>query len=110
MGQGDDGGGTDAGDAERGRHRARFDLGNESASLALIEAIAAAKDVDPFTLDPLGCAVDMDALDEIVTSTGPESTVQVTVVSQGVRATVDDEGGVVVQVAGSGTLDGARGE
>lgn len=100
MFDGDDWDDPEVGAADARKYRARYDVGNESPSLALVEAIAAAKGVDPFALDPLGNAVDMDALDAVVEPTGRDNAVQVTVVSQGVRATIDNEGAVVVQLTG----------
>lgn len=77
-------------DPERRTHRTRFATERCPPSLALAEAIAAAKGTDPLALDPLGETVDMEALNTVLDSSDPGT--EVTVESNGFRATVGSEG------------------
>lgn len=70
-------------------------------SIALAEAVAAAKGVDPVALDPIGDQVDLDALDALLTSALGEAHTSVTVEFQGVRARVERGGTVTVRQSGS---------
>lgn len=90
---------TDAGEAsDPGQtHSDTFQAATELPSVALIEAVAAAKDADPVDLDPFGRHFDMDALDALLQSSPAERTVAVTVEFQGVRAEIDSEGTVTVR-------------
>jgi hypothetical protein len=82
-------------------HYSTREASTELPSVALVEAVAAAKDVDPLALDPLGNHVDMDALDSLLLQSSPgEHAVAVTVELQGVRAEIDDQGTVTVRQSG----------
>lgn len=91
---------------EKRTHRARYDAGNEAPSLALVDAIAAARETDPVALDPLGNSLDMGALDALVQPSRGDHAIQVTVELQGVRATIDSEGAIAVQQTGGGAPGG----
>jgi len=91
-------------------HHSTFDVEREAPSLALVEAIAAAKGTDPLSLDPVGDAVDLGALDTIIESRNGDHSVEVTVDTLGVRATIGSGGTIAVQQAIRGTADGESGD
>lgn len=92
----DDPPGSTVSDPEQ-THYSTEEAGTELPSIALVKAVAAAKDVDPMTLPPIGSDVDMDALDAILQSSPGERPVVVTVGFQDVRAEIDSQGTVTVR-------------
>lgn len=72
---------------------------SESVSVAVVNAVADARGVDPLNLGPLHDAVDPDALDAIFSSTGATewTDVQVTFRLDGTEVTVRGTGEVVVR-------------
>ena len=87
-------------------HFTTYDVEREAPSLALVEAIAGAKGTDSFALDPVGNAVELDALDTVLDSPVGDHVVEVTVEALGVRATIDSEGTVVAQRTDNGAQGG----
>ncbi len=53
--------------AEDDIYRALFSSTDESASTAVVSAVAAVLDIDPLDMDPLHATVDTDALDSLIT-------------------------------------------
>lgn len=74
-----------------------------SVSMAVVDAVADAVDVDPLELDPLNEAIDPDALDALFPQCGERADGSVHEVSlqfNGCHVTVRDTGEVVVRSAG----------
>jgi len=74
-----------------------------SVSMAVVEAVADAEDVDPLDLEPLNDAIDPDALDSLFSQGGAPADGSVHEVSlqfNGCHVTVRDTGEVVVRSAG----------
>lgn len=85
------------GDLDRETHRTLDQMDVERPSLALVEAVAEAKGVDPLTLDPLGNSVDMDALDTVLQTRETDSPVKVSVKFAGYCATLSSYGSIVLR-------------
>lgn len=51
----------------------RFDVGDRSPTLAVLESVATVKGVDPLSLPPLGSHTDSDALDQLLASASDAS-------------------------------------
>jgi hypothetical protein len=58
-------------------HWTTFDAERRSPSLALVEAVAETKGVDPVALDPIGGVIDADALDALLQSGSDDGSVLV---------------------------------
>lgn len=84
--------------SERSATRQRFDWSTVRPTTAVIETVAQATDEDPIDLDRLSSAVDPDALDKLVTLTGPsaQGDVQTTFTYEGHVVTVRSSGLIAV--------------
>jgi hypothetical protein len=70
-------------------------------SMAVVQALSEVMDVDPTGIRPLASSVDADALDDVIVSrTGVDAAVEVTVTHEGYDVTVDSHGTVTVVPAG----------
>ena len=72
---------------------------NETATAAVVRAVADAKDVGPLDLDPLNTVVDADALDRLVDSMAVDADDPIDLVQfaySGCRVTVVGDGSIVV--------------
>lgn len=100
MKNGDGGIGVMKFDPKRETYRTHFEMERCQPSLALAEAIAATKETDPLSLEPLGKTVDMDALNRILKSSDPGT--EITVESNGFRATIGSAGFIELRPISSG--------
>lgn len=85
-----------------GRYRADWTRA-PSVSMAVVEAVAAAEDVDPLELEPLNDTIDPDALDTLFSSATNQNGVAIEEVSLtfgGRDVTVRDTGELVVRPPG----------
>lgn len=94
-------------DPERETYRASYST-EETPGLALVEAISAIEDTDPITLEPLGDAIDVDALDAVVQSTPDSSDMQVSVSYQGYQAFIYTDGSMELHPTDSEAVGSAE--
>lgn len=82
-----------------GRNTSSGESGGYERSVAVVEAVAEAENVDPTTLDPpLHTAIDADALDALFTTRDSHNT-RVSFRYQGYHVTIDGEGTVTLEEA-----------
>lgn len=79
-------------DPSEGTYRTRYESNDDRPSMALIEAIAAVRDLNPSTMDPLGRSIDMGALDRTLQSSGGDVSVQVSLQPYELQVTIDSRG------------------
>lgn len=74
-----------------------YDLEKVSPSLAVVEAIAAAEEIEPLDMEPLGTAVDLEALDSVLRSGTGQSGPTVTLRIRGYEIVLHRSGRLVLE-------------
>jgi len=85
------------GDSRKGTVRTRYDWSSTSPSTAIVEAVSAAVNREPTAVGPLYEAVDSDALDALVSTSGDGDSVAVSFVFAGCHVTVRGDGSIIVR-------------
>jgi len=83
--------------------RTAFDRRWPRTSLAVVEAVAVARDVDPFALAPLGATLDAAALAELMQASVEDCRIETTFTYGNCRIVVRNDGTVQAETLSSGT-------
>lgn len=75
---------------------------SQGPSIAVVEAVAATTGRDPMDLPPLQHQLDADALDSLLTSAGPGTSVSVSFEYDGVDVTIGSDGRLEVRTTDPG--------
>ena len=84
-------------DEDRELYHVDFDPTQDTASLAIIAAVATASQTDPFDMEPLHSVIDTGALDKLTSTSKPSDRCSISFSFTGFNVTVAANGRVVVE-------------
>lgn len=84
-------------DSETGIYRRYFEEGTDAPSIVIVETIAEIKEIDPFAMEPLGNAIDMNVIDEIIQASIDGRPLQTMFPVEGYQVTIESEGIIELQ-------------